>query len=611
MDTLLGDAVVRENLKQFLLVLSVSLTVATLSRVVSQLREVPYSILLVVVGLFLALFDVRLIDLSPDITLFVFLPALLFKSAWDLDWQVLRRDLIPIYLFALGGSLATALGITLALTRWADLPLETAALIGISLAATAPAPVSSLFRRLGIEKRVTTLTEGENLFNSAIAIAAFTLLMAMPLGSRNISLVAIFTRGVALITIGAVVGSLIAVGIAFLMRRADAPFLTRSLLLVSAYGTYLLTEDLGGSGVVAVVAAGLILGNFGAEGVDSGRRQLLDSFLGFVAFFVNSIVFLLIGDQINYRVLGENLLPIGLAIVAAVGGRAVAIFGLGSLANSVIKSQISWRLQCVLWWVGLKGSVSIALALSVPVLLVQRETIIATVFGVVLFTLLVQGSTTKLLLDQLGFLADRQIRQQYLSAIARSLALGQICYYLEDVGKTRYWGSDPELARYKQFAKAQLAQISETLDGLEAEHPSLKVLSEEQLRRELITIEREVYNKFSRAGLLSEIPIPLMSRLVPGRLPSTTSTDSPKTALSESSAAQETEAEFSSSPPEAAKPESIKPKEAQPETNRTINGTEKNIAIQTGHELPSLGAKAIEEQLIAEQLANEQTLGEF
>ena len=325
LDNVVGEAAIQENLKQFLLVLSVSLSVATLSRAFTQFREIPYTLLLVIVGLFLALLDVRLISLPPQVTLFVFLPPLLFRTAWNVDWLFLKRDLVPILLYSTVGVLITVAGITLALQQFAEFPVTIALLAGASLAATSPAPIMSLLRQLGVKKRLITLSEGEDLFNSAVAIAAFTLFMSFPADLGQLNFPIMLARILTLGGIGLAVGGSLGLGISYLMQRSDLRFVGRSLLLVSSYGTYLLSEQLGGSGVVAVVTTGLILGTLGAEGIEPQKREVLTEFLNFIAFFVNSIVFLLIGDQINFANLGNHLAPIGIGIATVMLTRAIAI----------------------------------------------------------------------------------------------------------------------------------------------------------------------------------------------------------------------------------------------------------------------------------------------
>jgi CPA1 family monovalent cation:H+ antiporter len=513
-DVVIGEALIQENLKQFLLVLSVSLGVAALSRTFSQFREIPYTLLLVLVGLGLALFDVRLIDLSPEVTLFIFLPPLVFRTAWNLEWSVLKRDLVPIGLYATVGVAIAIAGMTLALTQLAGFSLPMATLVGASLSATAPAPMTALFRELGVKHRLTTLMEGENLFNSAAAIAAFILLAELPAQFDQLSLALILGRILAFIGIGLGVGGAIGLSISYLLQRSNVRFLGRSLILVAAYGTYLLSEEFGGSGIVGVVVTGLVMGNYGARGLEPSKRLTLSEFLGFLAFFVNSIVFLVIGDQIRYSNLIDDILPIGVAIGAMLLTRAIAIYGLGELSNWLADSSITWQEETVLWWTGLRGSVSIALALSVPIPYAHRDAIVDTVFGVVLFTLLFEGLTTKWLLKTLGFLKEQLIQQQYLLAIARSVALNQVLHYLTEPQTMERWKNDPKFLDYQKLVSKKLHGLQQEIDRLQAENPQLPALVSEQLREELITMESSIYAEFVRAGLLNRNPTPILQQVL-------------------------------------------------------------------------------------------------
>jgi monovalent cation:H+ antiporter, CPA1 family len=500
----LGEAGIEQNLKQFLLVLSVSLSVATLSQVVSWFRQIPYTLLLVIVGLALAFVDVRLVNLSPELILSIFLPPLLFEAAWNLKWSNLKRDLVPISLYAIIGVLISIAGVAIGLHQIAGISLTTALLIGASLSATDPISVTALFRELGASQRLTTLLEGESLFNDGMAVVAFSFLVAIPLGTANLSVQDAFASFFAVVGIGIGVGSLIGFGISYLTQRFDLPLVEQSLTLVAAYGTYLVTEELGGSGVIAVVMTGLILGNFGSRiGMNPRTRIIVTEFWEFLAFFVNSIVFLLIGDQIRFATLGENLNTIALTIAAMIGTRAIAIYGLGSLSNWLAQSEIPWRDRTVLWWGGLRGSVSIALALSVPVVVAEREEIIATVFGVVLFTLLAQGLTTKPLLQGLDLVGDRPFQQQYVTLNARLVALERVLQHLTQT--TAPVGINAEYYRYQEsLVQGELERIQTELDKLLSEHPNLQEFVAAQFQAELLAIEADTYAELVRIGQLNQ-----------------------------------------------------------------------------------------------------------
>lgn len=498
-----GSEAIALNLKQFLLVLAVSLGVATISQVFSWFRQIPYTLLLVIVGLGLAFADVRLVSLSPELILLIFLPPLLFEAAWNLKWSELKRDLLPICLYAVVGVVISIVGVAIGLNQLAGLSLTTALLIAASLAATDPVSVTALFRELGVPSRLTTLMEGESLFNDGMAVVSFAFLVGLPLGTAKLGLQPILVQLFTVVGIGVAVGGLIGFGISYLTQRFDLPLVEQSLTLISAYGTYLITEDLGGSGVIGVVTTSLILGNYGSRiGMNPRTRVIVTEFWEFLAFFVNSIVFLLIGDQVRFTSLGENLTIIAVTVGAMILVRAVGILVLSTLSNFQQAPEISLSDQTVLWWGGLRGSVSIALALSVPAILPEREKIIATVFGVVLFTLLFQGLTIKPLLQKVNLLGDQPLRNRYLELVARTVALNRVLQHLQVDQRP---GIDPEFYRYQEaLIKGEIENFQAEINNLQDEYPNLGDLTTEQLRGELLAIEADTYAQFVRTGRLNK-----------------------------------------------------------------------------------------------------------
>jgi CPA1 family monovalent cation:H+ antiporter len=266
--------------------------------------------------------------------------------------------------------------------------------------------------------------------------------------------------------------------------------------------------------VIGVVMAGMILGNFGSRiGMNPRTRLIVTEFWEFLAFFVNSIVFLLIGDQIQFASLGNNLDTIAITIAAVAVTRAVSIYLLGGFSNWVVESNINWQERTVLWWGGLRGSVSIALALSVPIILDAREEIIATVFGVVLFTLLVQGLTTKPLLKALNLLGEQSQKQQYLEAIARRIALTRVLERLEE--EKRRPDIDPEYYRYqKSLVEGQIKELEREIEELRSQEPDLQEFVREKFREELLAIEADTYAEFVRSGRLNRELAPFLQDVI-------------------------------------------------------------------------------------------------
>lgn len=506
------EPTIESNLKPFLLVLAVSLSVATLPQFFGWFRRIPYTLLLVIVGLGLAFVDVRLVSLSPELILSIFLPPLLFEAAWNLKWSELKKQWIPICLYAIFGVIVSILGIAIGLHYLASLSLTTALLIGASLSATDPVSVIALFRELGVDKRLSTVMEGESLFNDGMAVVAFGFLVTLAMGTATPTVPSILTEFSVVVGVGVAIGTLIGFSLSYLTQRFDLPLVEQSLTLVSAYSTYLIAEDLGGSGVIAVVVVGLILGNFGSRiGMNPRTRIIVTEFWEFLAFFVNSIVFLLIGDQIRFAVLQESWKAIAVTLTSMILARAISVYGLGRLSNVFTPTDISTREQTLLWWGGLRGSVAIALALSVPTVLPEQQEIIAVVFGVVLFTLLVQGLTIKPLLEALKLLGDQPLRQQYAEVIARLTALSRVLDHLRQAEDRP--GIDPEFYRYQEtLVKGEIDRLNQEAKQLQTEYPSLNYFANDQLRDELLAVEAETYAELVQTGQLNQDLAPLLQQ---------------------------------------------------------------------------------------------------
>ncbi|MEM9487042.1 MAG: cation:proton antiporter, partial [Cyanobacteria bacterium P01_F01_bin.116] len=246
-------------------------------------------------------------------------------------------------------------------------------------------------------------------------------------------------------------------------------------------------------------------------GMNPRTRLVVSEFWEFLAFFVNSIVFLLIGDQVQFSSLSNYVDSIALAIATMLLARLISVFGLSFFSNMITpdNEDISWQGQTVLWWGGLRGSVSVALALSVPAALAEREEIIATVFGVMLFTLLVQGLTTKPLLEKLDLLGDQPLRQQYMQSIARRVALNRVISRVKELIERQE--VDTEFGRYQlALVEGQVEKLQEEMQKMQASNPEINSFAAEQVKEELLAIESDTYAEFIRAGQLKDELAPLL-----------------------------------------------------------------------------------------------------
>ncbi|MBL1173602.1 cation:proton antiporter [Pantanalinema sp. GBBB05] len=504
LSTIAATSPIEENLQQFLLIISAALIVATISQIVPWLRQVPYTLMLVVTGMGLALLDVRFFTPSPELILWIFLPPLLFEAAWNLNWQDLKRDLGQIAIYVTIGVAITIGGIALPLVHWSGISLPVALLIGACLAATDPVSVSALLKELGAPPRLKALVEGESMFNDGTAVVAFSLMSGIAMGTDSFNPQNLLVNFLTVVGVGLLVGLLLGFGISYLTQRFDLPLVEQSLTLVTAYSAYLIAEKLGGSGVIATVAAGLILGNFGSRiGMNPRTRVAASEFWEFVAFFANSILFLLIGAQFRFNTDGADLALVGIAFAAVLLTRVVVIYGLTFFNNRLTQADIDLRTQTMLWWSGLRGGVALALALSVSEELPERHAVLVAVFGVVFLTTLLQGATAKPVLEALKLIEVSPLRDRYLELISRQAAMSRVLDYLQQSASQA--GIEPATHQAKvATVRQKLALLQEESHKLCQQDPDLLDIGAQQLQRDLFEIEARTYTEFVRSGRLTQ-----------------------------------------------------------------------------------------------------------
>jgi CPA1 family monovalent cation:H+ antiporter len=282
-----------------------------------------------------------------------------------------------------------------------------AIVFGTLIAATDPVAVIAMFKELKVEGRLRMLVEAESLFNDGVAAVLFSIALIYASGeplSVGIAGKSLFREVGGGVASGAVVAGLVL----FLTGRTDEHLVELTFTTVAAFGSFFLAEHFHCSGVLAVLVAGLAIGNLGHRGsITNQGHETVGAFWEFAAFVANSIVFLLIG--VRGDALGEDLIHhialIAIAVSACLIGRAVSVYGLSALFSKS-KHKIEMRHQHVLIWGGLKGALSLALAIGLPADLPYRQEVVAVTFGVVAFSVLIQGMTMPLLMKKLKLLGQ-------------------------------------------------------------------------------------------------------------------------------------------------------------------------------------------------------------
>lgn len=340
-----------------------------------------------------------------DLVFFVILPVLIFEAAWNIKPALLRRWLPPILLLATVGILIST-GVTAAVLYWGighvnGFPWIAALLAGGILAATDPVAVVSQLRENNAPEDLATLFEGESLFNDASAVVLFSLLLGMATHTDGVDALGaaglfgmVFFGGIA---VGVVCGLLAAP----LMRQLGKVSAGPLVILLTAFGSFYIAEHLlHVSGILAVMVAALMVRTEVNRDEPEEVRDI-DMTWEWLGTFFNSLLFVMMGMVITLDMFVEQWLAMLIAIAAALLGRAASVVSC-SLATQAMPQSIGLGWQLLLFWGGLRGAIAVALVLALPVELDYWYTVQSMVFGVVLFSLLVQGTSNSLLISRFG-----------------------------------------------------------------------------------------------------------------------------------------------------------------------------------------------------------------
>lgn len=478
------------------------LLIASLVAIAVRRLHIPYTVALVVVGLLLTAQSSLSFELTPELILGLFVPPLVFEAAFQLKFSELRRNLTFILVLAVPGVILTTLIVGGLLSIGTSLSLTAALVFGALIAATDPVAVVALFRLLGVPKRLAVLVEGESLLNDGTALVLFNLMLAVAL-TGQFNLIGSVFDFIRVSAGGVVIGLGLGWLISRLIARIDDYLIEITLTTVLAYGAYLLAEQFHFSGVLAVVAAGVITGSMGPQGMSPTTRIVLFNFWEYITFLVNSLVFLLIGLVVDLQILLNAWQPVLWAIGTVLIARIVVVYGLSWITGR-LSEPISLRWQHILAWGGLRGALSLALALSLPLAFGPERDLLRTMaFGVALFTLLVQATTMNPLVRRLGIVTVNPVQADYEQRHARLTALRAAEAHIE----RRYREglvSGPVWEELKPKLQEQIALLADAVRELLRVQPALEAEEMDTARREILRAERSAYLGMRRDGVISE-----------------------------------------------------------------------------------------------------------
>lgn len=478
------------------------LLVAAAVGLLAKRLQVHYNIALVLAGVVVGtLHWLPPVHLDPEVVINVFLPILLFEASIATDLRRLRENLAPVLLLAVPGILLCVAVIGLVVHAGLGLAWMPALLLGSLLAATDTIAVIATVRKVRAPARLTTILENDSLFNDGTSLVAFSTLLAVIARGRfdptQVGFELVWVVGAGLL-VGMALGFLASQ----LARRTEEHLFEIMVTVIVTYGSWLLAGRIGASPVLAVVAAGITFGTAGWPGLTPTGRVAIRSTWEVAAFGVNSVVFLLIGFQVDFPSLLAAAPAVGWGLLALTLGRAASVYLLlALLSGGPQRVPLAW--QHVLVWGNLKGSLSMALALSLPAAVPQRPLLTTIVFGCALVTLTVQGLTLAPLARALGLGRAGETERRWHEQQARLLAAraGQA-----ELDRLQHLGLVPlgVFQRLRAAYQGTIARSEKQLRDLVALHADEEARQTQAVRRQLLSVEKEALRRAVNSGMLGE-----------------------------------------------------------------------------------------------------------
>ena len=491
--------------------------------------RLPYTVLLVVAGLAVSLLldgapglreHLEKIKLKPELLLQVFLPILLFEAAFHVDLKSFLNNRRAILFLAIPGViigmvLTTAIFVPVAKLIRGDMMWQVGLVTAAMLAATDPISVVALFKEFTVSKRLGIIIEGESLINDGIAVVLFGVVVKITADSLGLHIPTLDVQGgnvqalhvlgnfLQEVFLGTAVGVAVGLAMSYLTSKVNDHLIEVALTAIAAYGSNVMAMQLHASGVIAVVVCGMMVGNVGAKhGMSPTTREAVFSFWEFAAFMANSFVFILIGLEIRLSELWADAGLIVAFFVIMILVRSVIVFGVHNLVRREdLRLKKPWL--PVITWSGVRGSLSMVMAMMLVASDSEGETtrklILNLVFGVVLLSILLQGTTIEWLMKRVGLIVETREEIEYEMALARRQAIRCLVDNLEDAERKGILSHGTFEILHDRLVERREANDKRIAEMLE-HTPTLNNLELKMHATQLRALEKQVYRDLEKEG---------------------------------------------------------------------------------------------------------------
>lgn len=505
---------------------------------VADLLEVPYPILLVLGGLAIGFVPgAPDVELAPDLVLLIFLPPLLYVAAFFTSLRDLKANIRPIGLLSVGLVVLTSAVVAAVSHLVVGLPWAAAFVLGAIVSPTDPVAATAIAERLGVPRRIVTILEGESLINDGSALVLYQTGVRVVMSGVAFSALTLGLRFVVGVIVGVAIGLLVGYLVAEIRRKIEDPLVEITISLFTGYAAYLPAEELNNSevlgtgipasGVLAAVAAGIYLGWRNPRLTSPATRLQAYSLWEVLTFLLNSLLFILIGLQLPTILEGISEIPPATLVLyatvvslAVVGARFAWVFPATFIPRWVSRRlrerdpSPPWQAVTVISYSGMRGAVSLAAALALPLNFPERDLVLFLTFCVILVTLVAQGLTLQPLIRLLGLQDDGAFEREEVKArlLAAEAALQRIDdlseeeWVFEDTadrmrGMYRY-RRDRFAARHTNLSDKQGTDLAPDLE--DEEDYETRSTNYQRLRRELLDAEREAVLRLRSEGRIGD-----------------------------------------------------------------------------------------------------------